>query len=422
MTESPPSTDPIEVELTGMAHGGEAVGRHADGRVVFVAGGVPPERATTRLTEMQDRFARGYLAAPPATPSADRTEPRCMYYGEWPGRGEGTWCGACQWQHISYEAQLRHKTMIVRDALGRIGRLDAPNVHECVGMDDPWAYRNQVRLVAINGGLGYRPSAGENVVPITSCPIAHPLVEGLIEEVEGLEDGVEVVLRAGIRTGQRMVALHTTPEAIGGIEVDLDASVALVAADGEAHVVAGEPFFAEVVADRTFLVPPAGFFQVNTVMADVLVKLVRDGIGDRVRRLVDLHSGVGLFAVLLADLGEEVYAVERHGPSIAAAVENSAGLDHVTLVEASAREGLSYLDMGVDAVVLDPPRGGVDRGTMRLLVKRAPHTIVYVSCEPSTLARDARALTKAGWQLESSQPVDLFPHTFHVESVNVFRR
>jgi 23S rRNA (uracil1939-C5)-methyltransferase len=138
--------------------------------------------------------------------------------------------------------------------------------------------------------------------------------------------------------------------------------------------------------------------------------------------LVDLHSGVGTFAVLLADLAGEVYAVEAEAAAVAAAVENAAGLEHLTLVEASAAEGLAALDLRPDAVITDPPRTGLDRDTVQALAATVRDRIVYVSCEPATLARDARQLLAAGWRHTASWPLDMFPQTYHIESVTLFER
>jgi 23S rRNA (uracil1939-C5)-methyltransferase len=424
------SPEPVDVEFNGMAHGGEAVGRTADGMVVFASGGLPGERGRVDLLELSDRFARGFLASDPDPRSPDRVEARCPHYGAWPARGlePDRWCGACQWQHVSYGAQLAYKTAILSDSLTRIGRLDAPNVLPAAGMEDPWAYRNHIRLVADGAHLGFRGVDGASIVPIHTCPIAHPLVEDLLSLAwEGLEPGVEVSLRCGTQTGDRMIVIHGGPEDLEAVEIEADASVALLDEDGTVHSVAGLPYLVEQLGGRTFQIPPDSFFQVNTAMAEELVRGVREALVEpgesrAPAKLIDLHSGVGTFAILCADLAGEVFAVERHPASVAAAVENAAGLENVTLVEASASEGLEYAGEGADAVIVDPPRSGLDRRTNRLLADLAPRTIVYISCDPSTLARDVGFLVKSGWVLESCRPVDMFPQSFHIESLNILRR
>lgn len=407
-----------------MAHGGEALARAPDGRAVFVTGGLPGETAPVRLTDEQERYARGTLADLPAAPSPDRVTAPCPHFGSWPARGldRGAWCGGCQWQHVRYAAQLRFKAEVLEDALRRIGGLDAPPVHAAEGMEEPWHYRNRIRLRVSPAGLAFVAADGHSLAPVSECRLAHPLVWSLVAALEGSLPPGEVVLRAGLRTGDQMVVLQGMSAGLEDIEISLDASVVLVDGDGAPSVAAGRPFLVEELAGESFLVPATSFFQGNTVMAERLVALLRAAIADGLGTLVDVHSGVGTFAVLLAAKAREVYAIESDPVAVAAAVENAAGLDHLTLVEADAAEGLAHLGLRPDAVVVDPPRTGLDRDTLRLLAEQARDTIVYVSCEPSTLARDARHLVAAGWRLTDCWPVDMFPQTYHVESVNLFRR
>jgi 23S rRNA (uracil1939-C5)-methyltransferase len=414
----------LAVTPHAMAHGGEAVARAGDGRAVFVAGALPGEAVLVRLTDEQPRFARGVLTALPTPPSPDRIQPLCPHFGAWPARGldAAAWCGGCQWQHMAYAAQLRYKADALRDTLRRIGRLADPVVHETAGMADPWHYRNHVRLRTGPEGLAYTAVDGAHPVPVTLCAIAHPLVWGLTELLDGAWPAGEVWLRAGLGTGDRLIVLEGMAEAVDEVEVSEDVSVVVVGADGRAGVAAGRPFLEERLAGQIFVVPATSFFQVNTTMAEVLVARLRALVPDGLGTLVDLHSGVGTFAVLLADKAQEVYAIEADPAAVSAAVDNAAGLTHLTLVEADAAEGLAELGLVPDAVVVDPPRTGLDRATVGLLAERVRDTIVYVSCEPSTLARDAGQLCAAGWRLAASWPVDMFPHTYHVESVSLFQR
>lgn len=416
-----------DVDLEGMAHGGAAFGRAADGRVVFVGGGLPGERAAVHLTDVHERFAHGVLRAVPDPPSPDRlvVAAPCPHFGAWPARGQvpELACGGCQWQHVRYAAQLRFKADILRDCLRRIGGIADPPVRPAIGMAEPWGYRNQIRLRAGPGGLGFVAADDHAIVPITGCPIAHPAVDALRDALDAdLPPGTEVTLRAGLATGDRMIVFHTPDDAIEWLEVEIDASVILARPDGGFDVAAGRPFLTEAIEDHIFVIPPTGFFQVNTAMTAVLVEAVRRACPERGGVLVDLYSGVGLFGVLLADRFRDVYSVEESPPSVAAAVDNAAGLDHVTLIEADAAEGLAHLALGADVLVADPPRAGLSADVVRLLMQHPPDTMVYVSCEPSTLARDIRQLTHGGWTLVECQPVDMFPQTYHVESVSVLRR
>ena len=415
----------VRVQLTGMAHGGAAVGRDASGRVVFVDGGLPPEAADAVLHREGPRHAHGVLAALPQPASDDRvTAARCPHFGDWPQRGlaPATACGGCQWQHMRYEAQLRHKRLVVVDALRRIGRLDHPPVAATVGMAEPWGYRNRLTLRPAGDGLGLVALDGEQRVPIRDCPIAHPLVTDLLDALgPELEPGVKVVLRAGVRTGDRMIVLVAPREDVESIDVDVEASVVLALPD-RVELVAGRPYLVERLNDRPFLIPPLAFFQVNTLVAEQLVQAVREAVPEGTDLLVDAFSGVGTLAVSVADRAGSVVAVERDADAVAAAVENAVGLDHVTLLEADAAEGLAYVGTAPDVLIVDPPRAGLSGALLRLVTSLAPPTIIYVSCEPATLARDAGVLAGAGWRLTDCRPFDMFPHGFHVETVSVFQR
>jgi 23S rRNA (uracil1939-C5)-methyltransferase len=323
---------------------------------------------------------------------------------------------------VAYDAQLRFKAAALADTLRRIGRLSDPPVQPTAGMAEPWHYRNQVRLRIGPAGLAYTALDGAQPVAVRACAIAHPLVWDLTELLAGDWPPGEVTLRAGLNTGDQLIVLEGLVGAVEEVEVSAAVSVVVLGADGRPGVAAGRPYLVERLAGHDFLVPATSFFQVNTAMAEQLVALLRALVPGGLDTLVDLHSGVGTFAVLLADKAREVFAIEADPAAVTAAVDNAAGLAGLTLVEADAAAGLTELGLRPDAAVVDPPRTGLDRATVRLLAERVRDTIVYVSCEPATLARDAGQLVAAGWQLAGTWPVDMFPQTFHVESVSLFQR
>lgn len=407
-----------------MAHGSDAIGRLKDGRIVFVAGGLPGEAVEIARIEEHAGYERARAAAAPASPSPDRAPPRCPYFGAWPERGEQpeAHCGGCQWQHARYEAQLRFKRTVVADALHRLGAIDDPPVEPAIGMDRPWRYRNRLRLQVGGGPPGLIALDGRTVVPVEDCPIAHPRIAELIPLLDAeLPEGIEVTLRVGTRTGDRLLLIADAPGVIDEIAVDLDASVVLARPDGSLHVVAGQSWLTEEVAGRRYVIPAPAFFQVNTEMTEVLLETVRGMLPERVGTLVDAYCGIGLFGVALADRAEQVFCVDHDPLAIAAAVENAEGLDNITLIEGPADEGLAHVSGPIDALIVDPPRAGLDDETHALLAARRPRVLVYVSCEPATLARDLRRLRGAGYALERCVPIDMFPQTHHVETVSRLR-
>lgn len=406
-----------------IAHGGDAVAHLQDGRVVFVDGALPGERVKVRLTESRERYARAVLDELPPEPSTDRVDPPCDHFGRWPERGRApeVHCGGCSWQHASYSMQVATKRAVLVEALERIGKFDAPPVAPVVPCDPPWAYRNRLR-VRLSGG---RPALvavdGKSLVPIDACPIAHPYVQSLVSVFESdLPDGTEVVFRAGATTGERLVLVDDREGRIDSADVELSASLVFQRSWG-LEVAVGDENIHERIGDRLLRIPADAFFQVNTAMITPLVAAVRAALPPTVDRLVDLHSGVGLFAISLSDRANEVVAIEKHPGAVAAAVENAAGLDNLTLIEADATEGLAHVGSGIGALITDPPRGGLNAGVRRLLVDLRPDRIVYVSCDPAALARDGCVLCEAGYHLVACQPLDMFPQTPHVEAVATFQ-
>ncbi len=438
-SEEPKAAETVgPIELTGMAHGGAAIGREEDGRAVFVEGGLPGEHVSARLEEQKPRWARAMLDVLPEPPSPDRVaEARCPHFGAWPerGRSQTHWCGGCRWQHVDYAAQLRFKADILRDSLSRIGGIADPPVEAVVPMADPWGYRNSL-TTRLSGG---RPSLvsleGSALVPLETCAIAHPRVLSLMEEFEAdLPDGTIVRFRAATGDGadpdERLIVIEDPTGMVDDVAVSVPASVVIAGPPGQIAVAAGRPFLIEHFLGRPVTVPASSFFQVNTQMAQKLAALVVDAVPSDAQTVIDAYCGVGTWALAIAAADEAnpdrppraVWAIDDDPDAIAAAVENMAGLSAATLIEGDAAEGMAHVEGRIDAVIVDPPRGGIGKAFVSLLASRRPPTIAYVSCEPTTLARDAERLRAIGYRLEVCRPVDMFPQTSHIESVSTFVR
>jgi 23S rRNA (uracil1939-C5)-methyltransferase len=376
---APPSSpdEAIQLTLTGMAPTGEAIGRHA-GMVVFVPYGLPGEQVRVRLTVRKRNFARGVILAV-EQPSPARVSPPCPYFGR---------CGGCDWQHAAYAAQLEYKTGIVREQLARIGKLPDAEVRTCVPGPQPYQYRNHARLaVDQHARPGYRAAGSHAVVAVDECRI--------------LEPALQLELQRVVQGGSTVAPLPP------GEEIELR-----VWAD---HI---------LVAGFDYLVSPGVFFQANTAIAEAIVAEVIAAAAWRgCERVLDLYCGAGLFTVPLGRKAAAVVGVEANPAAAADARANlaAAGIDGEILAQdvATALTTLA-LTAKWDVVVLDPPRGGVDAEAVSRLTGLAAPKIVYVSCEPATLARDARLICDAGYTLAHVQPFDMFPQTRHVESVAVF--
>jgi len=404
----------FDLRLTTITHGGAALGRH-EGRVIFVPYALPGEMARVEIVEDRGRFAFARLVEV-LEPSPDRVSPPCPYFGP-------TGCGGCQWQHVAYPAQLRFKAEIVTDQLVRIGKIADPLVRPTMPDSSGWAYRNHAQLhPAPAGGLGFQTVASHDVVAIDECPTLHPLLSDLYATLDLDFEGLSrLSLRAGVATGDRMLLFEMADDLPPSLEIDLPVSCVLLLADGRHANLIGHNHITETVAGHTYRISAPSFFQVNTPQAAQLVQQVLEYLdlrGDET--VLDAYCGVGLFTTHLAERAGLVVGVELAPAAVADLLENTAGFDNVEVIEGPVEAVLPDLDVSLDAAVVDPPRAGVDRFALDALVERRPARLVYVSCDPATLARDAERLARAGYRLVKAQPVDMFPQTYHVESVALF--
>lgn len=405
----------VTVELDSMAHGGEAMGRY-EGQPIFVPLGIPGERVRVEVEEKRRRFWRGRITEV-LEPSSERVRPPCPSFGL---------CGGCQWQHLSYAAQLRWKHHLVVDQLRRLGGQGDVPVNAVLGMEEPWAYRNHVQLVADGDGrLGFQALRSHDVVAIDSCWITHPLIDDLwgVLDIEGWRaDGV--VLRAGAETGEGLVVLEGDDD--DPPEVVIDAPVACLyrTRSGRTEVLAGDGYYHEVLAGRTLRVSAPSFFQVNTAQAERLIEVVRGLLALQASEtLLDVYCGVGgTFALTVGRDAGRVVAMEEAPSAVADARANLLPDEAVTVIAGRAEDVLSSLDLKVEAVVVDPPRAGCAPEVLRAIAATGAGRIAYVSCDVGTLARDVARLSDLGYTLRAVQPVDMFPQTRHVETVVLMSR
>jgi len=391
-----------DVDVVRIAGGGEGVAHLDDGRVVFVAGAVPGDRARIELTVDKRRFAKGRVVdvidGGPA-----RIEPTCAHVADG--------CGGCDWRHIAPNEQLPLKAVIVRDSLERIGRLAAPNV--VVGpVLSPTGGRTTVRALVENGRAGYRRRSSHDAVLVDGCDVAHPLIEELL--IDGrFGSADEATLRVGVATGDRLAIV-----APSAFDVSLPDDVIVVGAD---QLAAGHgAFITEEVGGRSWKISAGSFFQTRPDGAGALVDLVAAAVEERASvdgRLVDLYSGVGLFAGTVAG-GRAVTAVEANPSSVADAQFNLAD-DPVTIVESKVER---WTPQPASVVVADPSRAGLGADAVDVIAATDAETVVLISCDSGSLGRDAALLTGAGYRLDAATVVDLFPQTSHVEVVSVFER
>lgn len=432
-----------QVTVQDVGVDGEGVARH-EGLVLFIPGAAPGDVCLVEWQEGRGRVAKARLLSV-VQPSPQRVKAPCPAFGR---------CGGCDLQHLSYPGELAVKTRRVRDALLRIGGIDAA-VGDCIAAPEPYGYRAKLSW-PVRGAegrllLGLYQRHTHGVVEEDSCAVAHPLLRALPELVRGLgrELGISaydeksrngllrhVVARRSLATGEILVTLVATREdplmlglakglMAGGVGVT---SVALNvnAAPGnavfgrETRVLTGPGEILERVLGLSFRIGPTAFFQVNPAGAERLFSTALSMVGDARGRALDLYTGTGVFALLLARAGCDVTGVESWPEAITMARRNAIenGLRAEFLVADAAAHPISP---ELDLVALDPPRSGAEAACTRIAAK-GPQSVLYISCDPGTLARDAKILASGGYLVEMVQPVDMFPQTVHVETVALFRR
>jgi 23S rRNA (uracil1939-C5)-methyltransferase len=409
------------VQLEKLTYGGSALVRLPDGRTVFVPYCLPGEEVSVRLIEEKRQHARADLVEV-LKPSPERIRPRCRHFGT---------CGGCAYQHMPYAAQLKAKSEILGEQLERIGRISEPPLQPIIPSPQEWNYRNHIQFHLTQAGkLGFQAQASNQVIPIVECHLPEGPLNAVWPQLEfapglGLD---RIGLRLG-REGQAMLVLESPRPEPPEVEIESDLSVVHLYGQ-EGLVLAGEEAIeitVEVPQDppvrRTFQVSAASFFQVNTAMTGKMVKYLLDNLPlSPATTLLDVYCGVGLFSAFLAARVGRLIAIETSPSACADFAVNLEEFEHVELYEAGAEVVLPALQLTPEAVLVDPPRAGLDRLALQAIVALAPKRLAYVSCNPSTLGRDALRLFEGGYRLSQITPFDLFPQTASIESISFFDR
>lgn len=456
-----------EVEILDLTYEGHGVGR-VEGFTLFVPGALPGELARVRVTELKKQYGHAKLEEVLRT-SGERVAPLCPVYGR---------CGGCQLQHLSYEGQLRWKRQLVIDNLQRIGKLDVRGsssasdagshgviVHPVIGMEDPWRYRNKavVPIGEREGGLiaGFYEPGSRRIVDMDSCLIQDPQNDELIRQVKQIagELGIpaydhathrgllrHVVVRVGVQSRELMLVLVTNgrklpkadelvdrireavrvsqPEyALKSICQNVNTKRTSVIFGEETQVLWGSETIEDRIGEVRFAISARSFYQVNPVQTKVLYdKALEYAALTGEETVIDAYCGIGTISLFLAQRAKKVYGVEIVPEAVEDARRN-AQLNGVTNAEFAVGRAEDLLPrwrkagIAADVIVVDPPRKGCDRSLLETIIEMKPKRVVYVSCNPATLARDLRILEDGGFRTVEVQPVDMFPHSGHVECV-----
>ncbi|MGB9779723.1 23S rRNA (uracil(1939)-C(5))-methyltransferase RlmD [Caldanaerobacter sp.] len=441
-----------EVDITSMGHEGEGVGR-IDGIAVFVKGALKGERVIIEIEEVHKNYLRGRTVRI-LKESQHRVNPLCPYADR---------CGGCSLQHLSYKGQLEYKTQKVKDNLERIGKIYT-KVHYAIGMENPLNYRNKGQFVVDEIGkekiTGFYSFHSHEIVPVDNCLIQHPLsnkvVEGVREWLKECDvsvydrkkgDGLvrHVVPKVAFKTGEVMAIIvangddipcrekliKTLEEKVAGLKsviLNVNTSRGKMVLGNKNIVIYGKSTIEDFIKDLKFEISPLSFFQVNPVQTEILYDKAIEYTGLTGKEVViDVYSGIGTISLFAAKKASFVYGIEVVKEAVEDAEKNAQinGVKNVKFVWGKAEREIAKLykeGVKAEVVIVDPPRDGCDKEVIKAIVGINPKRIVYVSCNPSTLARDLRYLEDAGYRTVEVQPVDMFPYTYHVESVALLQR
>jgi len=419
-----------DIQIHALSSKGEGIGK-LDGLTVFVDGALPQEKVSVEITVQKQKYAKAKLLSI-LEPSSVRQEAPCPYFGQ---------CGGCQIMHMSYEGQLAYKRQKVIDAMVRIGGMEAPDVQDCIGSPNPLHYRNKIQLPIVwdnqEKKMGLYRKATHEIIPIERCLIQSPLGEKVLHYVQK-ELRVTSVRYVLIKTSEKKNEALVTFVTDGRLQNSLKAFARKLLEDlpfvkgaveninrrndsvilsNRENLLAGRSYIFETLGTKTFKISSKSFFQVNPLQAENLYHYVLEKSDLQKSHVVmDAYCGVGTFSLFAADYANRVVGAEP----VAAAIENAqenALLNNVENCDfhcVTAEKLIKKMEK-IDLIYLNPPRKGCSLDLINKIKGKKPEKIIYISCDPATLARDVALLKE--YRVQSIQPFDMFPQTSHVETV-----
>lgn len=437
MTTPPLKTgNEVILSIHDLGHSGEGVGYY-NGFTLFVDGALPGETVKVRLLNIKKNYGFALLLSL-ITPSPDRITPSCPLFGK---------CGGCQLMHLSYPKQLEIKRQKIIDALSRIGGFENPTVEKCFPSPMPLAYRNKIQLpVKENFSLGLYAKNSHEIIPVKHCLIHCDLGEKVFQKIQELLENAQIshpkirhiLIKSAIHTKEALVVLVTNESksslltsfaetilkqipSVKGVVHNIHSGGENVILGDAYHTLAGVPQIQEEILGLFFSISAASFFQVNPWQAENLYqKALELAEVDPEETVLDAYCGVGTLSLIFAKKAKKVLGVEYVAPAISDAKENALRnhIHNASFVCAVAEEFIPSLP-ATDILLLNPPRKGCDP---RLLISSKAKKIIYISCDPATLARDLKILCAKGYEIDQVQPFDMFPQTSHVECIVKLRR
>ena len=398
----------IPLKIQSLVYGGYGLSQMPDGKAVFVPFVLPDEVVEVRILEEK----KGHVVAELINivePHPQRILPRCKHFGK---------CGGCHYQHIPYELQLQYKKSIFIEQLQRIAGIEAPIINEFIPSKLEWGYRNAMQFsLSEKGKLSFSDFSRNNPFEVLECHIPMPEINSFWPQID-FEAGtqferVEVRQNGG---GDLMLVMRGSDEALPDMETLAPVSIVHQGKTDQV-VMAGDDYLMMRVKDKNFKVSAGTFFQTNLDCASDMVNIVIEAVSQsNCRSVMDVFCGVGLFSAFLADRVDQIIGIEASSAACDDFAVNLDEYDNVSLYQGKAENILSSINEKPDCVIVDPPRSGLKRETTQSIIDASPQLLIYISCNPSTLARDMKYLIESGYKLETSTLVDMFPQTFHIET------
>jgi len=453
MNQSIKINDIIDANIIDITHEGMGVSK-IDGFTIFIEGGLLGDKGKAKISNVKKNFALAKMIKI-TEPSVHRIKSKCPV---------SSVCGGCQLQELDYNVQLEIKANKVSNDIKRIGKLENVVVHKVIGMDEPYRYRNKAQIpIGIDNNkiaIGFYKKGSHNIVDTNSCMLQHNISDKVIEIVRNymLQFNIKpydskskkgeirhILTKISFKTLDTMVVIVTNTknlsykeELISRLKADIPNLKSVVhnvnnkitnqIMGQKSTVLYGEGRIIDYISDLKFNISPKSFFQVNPTQTEVLYKTALEYANLKGNEVVfDIYCGIGTISLFLAQKAKQVYGIEIVDQAIKDAKENARinGIDNVEFYNGNAEDIFPKLykkGIKADVVVVDPPRKGCDESVLETIVKMKPQKVVYVSCNPSTLARDLKYLDENGYKAEEVQPVDMFPQTMHVETVVLMSR
>src|SRR5574344_157258 len=395
-----------KIEITSFDHQGRGLGR-IDNMVVFVPNTLPGEIINVKLTNKQKNYLEGEVVDY-ITKSSDRVEPLCLYYAT---------CGGCDLMHISYPNQLKYKEDKIKNIMSKYANIDC--VNDIVKCNRPWNYRNKVTF-QVDNKIGLYEKRTNSIIPIDKCLLADPEINKYFNICKSMSlDGITQVVIRTSATGTMVIFKCTK-----NIQIDTNLFDCNVIIDYKGyHVLKGNDYIIENIGYRKYKISPSAFFQVNSSEVVKLYDKVKEYLDVSNDNILDLYCGTGTIGIYVSNNNSNILGIEINESAIKDANENKKlnNLTNISFMAGDTAKILKKIHFKPNKVIVDPPRAGLDKKVIEQLLDMKTSKIVYVSCDPITLARDLKLLS-VKYTVDEVTPIDMFPNTYHVETVVLLSR